>query len=148
MEHEAVGLIKGFSKPSAVLSDSDRKKVGMACEAAKQVMRECVMGFVREMEGVPLMTSKSCDGTPLRLVKRESTTLPSGKRVNSQGKEGSEVNNQFVRGLSASGKWVTKVMLSEGTQLQFGKGECTSDHVGIHEGMVDTEVDGPLGDRH
>ncbi len=92
-------------------------------EGAKEIIRTGVRDLVEEAGGMPMLTSKSCDGTPIRVTNRTSATMPSGRLVKSQGSAGLEilVCNQFVRVNVPGRGWVTRVMLGEPVPLEHGK---------------------------
>ena len=70
-----------------------------------------------------MLTTKSCDGTPMNVAKRVAKVLPSKKKCLSSGRESHEflVQNQFLRRLDVDGTAKTSVMLSEAQALAHGK---------------------------
>ena len=77
-------VIERFSKPSRTMSDHERQtELGVACECAKETLRRGAAGLVRDAGGRPLLSSKSCDGTPLTVVRNDSYRMASGKRATS-----------------------------------------------------------------
>ena len=95
----AVATITRLGRASGFQTDPDRFATGLACEAAKEMLIRRAKALIGESLGSPVLSSKSCDGTPIRTKFRASGSLPSGKRVKSSGKQGREilVSNQFLR---------------------------------------------------
>ena len=120
---EAIECISTLSKASSVLSPHKTWEVGLACEVGKEVLRRVARQLIEDAEGAPVLSSKSCDGTPLVVAHRGSSTLTSGKKVRTQGRECCEflVKNQFLRTKDSDGKWKTAVLLGEPVNLIFGK---------------------------
>ena len=79
--------------------------------------------LVREADGQPMLSSKSCDGTPIRSSHRTSFTLPSGRIVRCHGRRSIEVllQNQFLRTDIPGQGLKTRVLLTDGVALEFGK---------------------------
>ena len=105
------------------MDPTQRREIDVVCEAGKAVLLRGVQDLVEDANGMPMLTSKSCDGTPMSLVHRSKRTLPSGTAVRTQGRQGAEwfVKNQFVRARTPAGDWVTRVLLSEPVSLSYGK---------------------------
>ena len=59
----------------------------MLCEASKKVLLAGASELVNDMCGLPILTTKSCDGTPLRVTSRQSRKLGDGEVVRSMGQE-------------------------------------------------------------
>ena len=95
----AMDRIRELCRTSASLTFGQSKEVGATCEAAKQVMKARALDLVSAAAGLPVLTSKSCDGTPLSVVHSTTRAMPGGKRLRRTGKAGVEflVKNQFVR---------------------------------------------------
>ena len=70
-----------------------------------------------------MITSKSCDGTPMNVKVRTAHTLPQGIVVRGAGRAGHEflVKLQFLRGVGASGSLQDAVLLEEAMPLMHGK---------------------------
>jgi len=121
--HPAIEKLANLTKPGNALTPQERWETDIACESAKEALAFGVQELVFDANRSPMMTSKSCDGTPMSLVHRSQQKLPSGKKVRSQGKQGVEwlVQNQFFRTQLATGEWVTRVLLSEPCMLKYGK---------------------------
>eukprot|EP00974_Lingulodinium_polyedra_P006857 652331-Lingulodinium_polyedra.AAC.1 len=64
-DHPAVVRVHGLSKTSNCLSKEGAQALAVACEAAKEVMQEDFRGLLHEQRGRALLSSKSCDGTPM-----------------------------------------------------------------------------------
>eukprot|EP00974_Lingulodinium_polyedra_P108842 10534275-Lingulodinium_polyedra.AAC.1 len=103
--HPAVGRIHELSTTSNCLNKQGSQALAVACEAAKQVMRTDLQALVRDHRGRALLSSKSCDGTPMSVVKRVAARLPSGTCVRTRGRAASEflVKLQFCRALDHQG---------------------------------------------
>ena len=93
------------------------------CEVGKGMLLRGARQLVQEAHHRPMLTSKSCDGTPITVTRRESHTQPSGKKVKTQGKQCHEflVGNQFLRLPDGPHESSTKVLLWEPTILTRGK---------------------------
>ena len=108
MASHAIAYFKDLAKPSGSLTGPQANEASVGCEAAKRVMRQAVEDLVADACGMPILTSKSCDGTPLSVKHRSQWKMPgSGRVIKSMGKQGIEalVSNQFSepRCLLASG---------------------------------------------
>ena len=81
----ALDSIKRLSKPSSFLEKHSEWELATACEAAKAVLRgkakQLVDGAGRDL----VLTSKSCDGTPIVITKRHQQKLSGGALVKGQG---------------------------------------------------------------
>ena len=121
--HPAAELLLGLTKPCSAVSKDQRWESDVACEAAKRVFLEGVRGLVEDAQGFPVLTSKSCDGTPMSLVHRSKRSLPSGSAVKTSGRQGTEwlVKNQFVRTRTPAGDWLTRALIAEQTMMIHGK---------------------------
>ena len=112
-----------LAKPSQVLDGTQGRAASVACEAAKEIMRRSARQLIQDADGLPMLSSKSCDGTPLRVAHRSQRKLPSGKTVRTQGRKGEEflVCNQFIRACLPGEGMTTKVVLAEPVPLTHGK---------------------------
>eukprot|EP00974_Lingulodinium_polyedra_P086442 8374881-Lingulodinium_polyedra.AAC.1 len=63
--HPAARRISELSKGSACLTKQGSHDLSVACEAAKKVMGIRFNDLLKQSAGMPLLTSKSCDGTPM-----------------------------------------------------------------------------------
>ena len=116
--HEVLGRLGKASH----FMDRDKSKtaVPQACEVIKETLRRGAQGLIADAAGRPILTSKSCDGTPITVSHHKSYSQPGGKRVRKVGKQGVEflVANQFVRSdIGVGGAMLTKVILGEPTPL-------------------------------
>ena len=118
----AAARFKELSKPSASLDHSGCFEVDVACAAAKRILQKAASDLVSEAAGLPILSSKSCDGTPMRVVHQSAYTLPSGKKVRTKGKAGMEflVPNQFLKADVPGAGWTTRVLLTEPVALEHG----------------------------
>ena len=116
----AVCTLESLGKSSGVLSKTDGAEVGAVCEAAKDMLLSKARALVESSAGMPLLSSKSCDGTPIRATVYNRTKLPSGKAVKSHGKKGVEilVSNEFLRYEDPADGWQTACILSEPVPLK------------------------------
>ena len=119
----AVTAITRLGRASGFQGDPDRFATGLACEAAKEMLIRRAKALIGESLGSPVLSSKSCDGTPIRTKFHASGTLPSGKRVKSSGKQGREilVSNQFLRFKHPVEGWRGSCLLSEPVPLTCTK---------------------------
>ena len=123
-EEVAIDIIGRMGRASGFLNDEERKReLPIACAAAKETLLRGAQRLVHEAAGRPILTSKSCDGTPITIVHRSTVHQPGGKAVRSHGRECKEflVQNQFLRVDMGLDGWQTKVLLSEPTPLTHGK---------------------------
>ena len=123
MAQSAIARLRILAQPSVVIDSDEGREAAIACEAATEVMRRSAFEMINSAGGLPILSSKSCDGTPMRVVHRSHRNLPSGKSVATQGRQGVEflVSNQFVRAWLPGYGWVTKVILAEPIPLTHGK---------------------------
>eukprot|EP00974_Lingulodinium_polyedra_P029062 2801159-Lingulodinium_polyedra.AAC.1 len=72
--------------------------------------------------GRAILSSKSCDGTPMSVIQREASQLPSGAWVRTRGRAAHEflVKLQFVRALGPH-EHQSCVVMEEAVALQYGK---------------------------
>ena len=84
----ATTVIQRLAKPSAAHSQADMWETVVVVEAAKKVLQQGATDLVREANGQPMLSSKSCDGTPMRITHRTGLAFPSGKKVHSSGRRG------------------------------------------------------------
>ena len=107
------------------MTDNERQiEAPLACEVVKETLLRATQGLVEEAGGRPLLTSKSCDGTPITVAHRRVYHQPGGQNVRRTGRDCHEflVANQFVRAeLGGAVGMKTKVLLSEPTPLLHGK---------------------------
>ena len=115
----AVCHLESLGKASAVLNESYGNQVAVACEAAKDMLLTRARAFVDSSAGMPLLSSKSCDGTPIRASVYTRTKLPSGKIVKGHAKRGLEilVSNEFLRFEDPAEGWQTACIVSEPVPL-------------------------------
>ena len=120
--HEVLGRL---GKASHFMDrDESKTAVPQACEVIKETLRRGAQGLIADAAGRPILTSKSCDGTPITVTHHKTYNQPGGKRVKKVGKQGVEflVANQFVRSdIGVGGAMLTKVILGEATPLEHGK---------------------------
>ena len=119
----AVCTLQTLGRASGMLGNADSYQVARVCEATKEVLVHRAKQLVVASLGSPILSSKSCDGTPVRAVHYTSFKLPGLKRQKTHGKEGREVlvANQFVRYRDAGEGWCTAALLSEPVPLTLGK---------------------------
>ena len=119
----ALDSIKRLSKPSSFLEINSQWELSTACEAAKAVLRGKAKQLVAGAGRDPVLTSKSCDGTPMLITKRHQQKLSDGTQVRGHGQAGKEflVSNQFFRTRDISGKVSTAVTVSEPVALAYSK---------------------------
>ena len=118
-------VLQRLGKASAFLNDAERQyDAPVACEVFKETLLRGTRALIGDAAGRPLLTSKSCDGTPLTVAHRSVHQLPGGRKVRKTAKQGCEflVANQFVRAdLGGDIGMKTKVLLGEPTPLMHGK---------------------------
>ena len=121
--HPGLRRVAEVSRASACISKHGEQAMSVACEAAKEVLSRSFDAILHRNQGSPLLTSKSCDGTPLNTVERSRLKLPSGRVIQTQGRAGHEflVKLQWLRALHADGSHESAVLLQEATPLTHGK---------------------------
>eukprot|EP00974_Lingulodinium_polyedra_P068806 6663290-Lingulodinium_polyedra.AAC.1 len=120
----AAARLHALSIPSSSLGVADVRALEIGCEAAKEVLKGALSDLVKEARGAPILTSKSCDGTPVQGRKvHASSQLPSGSRVKTSSKHTLEVlvKNQFARAVLPGGEVKTRVRLQDPVPLEHGK---------------------------
>ena len=118
-------VVGRVGRASISMDDSERKAtLPLACEVCKATLLGGAEALVREAAGRPMISSQSCDGTPISVAHRAYHVQPNGKRVRVSGRQCHEflVCNQFVRtDLGGDVGMQTKVLLAEPTPLVHGK---------------------------
>eukprot|EP00974_Lingulodinium_polyedra_P019744 1909561-Lingulodinium_polyedra.AAC.1 len=119
----AIEQVGNVSRAPYSISKSGEKGVAVACEAAKAVLIRAFDDLLSRNQGAPLLTSKSCDGTPINAVDRAQVKLPSGKVVHCSGRAAHEflVKVQWLRAIRADGSHETIVLLQAAQPLIYGK---------------------------
>ena len=120
---DAFDRITELGKCSAVTDKAGQRRVALGCEAFKEMLYIAARDLVDQVGKAPLLSSKSCDGTPARTVWRSTSKLPSGRVVHTHGHQSNEflISNQWLRGRLAGGSLATRVLLHEPVRLVFGK---------------------------
>ena len=116
-------LVQSLSRASGQLSPHEMRQNGRVVECGKDALSQSFRSLLGRIAGSPALTSKSADCTPLKAVKRVSTSLPSGQHVSRSGKECLEilVKNQFLRAFLPDGSSETRLMLQDPIHLSNGK---------------------------
>ena len=119
----AIGTLAELGKASGVLSKTDSNRVAAVCEGVKDMLVSRARALVASASGSPVLSSKSCDGTPIRVTQQVSLSLPGGKKAKTVGKRGVEilVSNEFIRYQDPSEGWKSACILSEPVPLTRGK---------------------------
>ena len=73
------------------------RRLNIICEAAKETMARKSQDMVNANINIPMMTSKSCDGTPMNTLHKTIVKLPRGKRVISSGRSANEFLVKFTQ---------------------------------------------------
>ena len=110
----SLGLASGF------LARPELRELEVGCEATKKVLMRRALDLVSEAYGMPVLSSKSCDGTPLNIAHESRRTLGiTGTQAVTKGRKGQEflVSNQFLRTRGLGGDMQTSVLLSEAVPL-------------------------------
>ena len=115
----AVCTLEFLGKASGVLDKPNESEVGLVCEAAKDMLLSKARALVAASSGLPVLSSKSCDGTPIRATVYTKSRLPSGKQVKGQAKKGVEVlvSNEFLRFEDPGDGWTTACIVAEPVPL-------------------------------
>eukprot|EP00974_Lingulodinium_polyedra_P096911 9393108-Lingulodinium_polyedra.AAC.1 len=124
-EHPAVRRVHELSKGSACLEKTGARNLAIACEAAKEVLGARFNDLVREAGGRPLLSSKSCDSTPVNVKKKTKHTPPGGKATHGSGRASHEFlcKLQFVRCIDGAGACQTTALMEEATALLHASGQ-------------------------
>eukprot|EP00974_Lingulodinium_polyedra_P058127 5598267-Lingulodinium_polyedra.AAC.1 len=77
--HPGLRRVAMVSRASSCLTPHGDRDLAVACESAKDVLARAFDEILQRNQGSPLLTSKSCDGTPMNTVERTRVTLPSGQ---------------------------------------------------------------------
>ena len=119
----AVCTLQSLGRAAGMLSDTETPRVGAVCEATKDMLLSRAKKLVASSHGLPLLSSKSCDGTPIRCEHYSTWKLPGQKSQRGRAKRGVEVlvSNQFVRYQDPGHGWQTCCILSEPVPLTLGK---------------------------
>ena len=119
---EAIATLNSLCATTKTLNVQDTRDCDKFAECVKIMLRQSAESFVQNAAGAPLLTSKSADGTPLKVVVNHKTTLPSGRVVERGGKTGREflLKNQFLRYYIA-GEAKTCAILQDPICLDHGK---------------------------
>ena len=85
--------------PSIGVDKAGWFEIHRACEAAKRTLRGAVEELVEDAAGLPILISKCCDDTHMRIAFQTYRAVPGGKRVKLYGNSGVEflVANQFFK---------------------------------------------------
>ena len=121
---KATALITELARCSGALTKPQEHRITQCCEVSKEVMASKARKMVAGANGMPLLTTKSADGTPVSVRVRYTFQAGRGAPVRRSGKETCEalVKNQFIRRLDAvTGQASTCVLLQEPIALQYGK---------------------------
>ena len=106
----AKDVIGRLGRASHFLSDAERKdELGIGCEVAKETLLRGAQHLVASSGRRPMLTSKSCDGTPITVAHRETRHQPKGQKVKTTGRQCVEflVQNQFLRCDVGGLRWLT-----------------------------------------
>ena len=118
-------VLQRLGRGSTFMNDQERKVEGpLACEVVKETLLRGAQALVEEAAGRPVLSSKSCDDTPITVAHRTAHQQPGGDKVRKTAKQGREflVASQFVRAkLGGADGMKTKVLLGEPTPLTHGK---------------------------
>ena len=138
--------INMLGRASGSLSRDDLKALDVGCEVTKEVLLRRVQDLVRDARGGSILTSKSCDGTPINVALWTSHTLRPGKKIKTKGREGVEflVSNQFVRAFMPAGDTRTAVVMAEAVPLHKTK-RAAAILAAAHKGWVDLRALGHKG---
>ena len=119
----AVKQINGFCKSASSLSRTELDLLSVQIEIAKEVLDCAASELVHNCKGLPLLNSRSADGTPIATRFHAFHKLPNGRRVQRSGRASHEflVKNQFVRGYDRHGTCLTAVKIQDPLRLEFGK---------------------------
>ena len=86
---DAIALLQKVAA-SGCLHMQDARDAARACEVGKAVLRVAAAELVAAAHGAPILNSKSADGTPINVVVRYKSVLPSGAKVRRYGRAGEE----------------------------------------------------------
>ena len=73
-------LLQQLAKCSHSLDSNQRLELKIFTEAGKDVLEEGARQLVRDAKGLPLLCSRSCDGTPLQVSFRQTVGIGSKQR--------------------------------------------------------------------
>ena len=120
---DAAAQIRSLAHASGVLQKADLRSTHILCEAVKRTMWSSARRMVSDSCRLPMLSTKSCDGTPIRVAHRTTRRIGKHATVQSCGKEGREflVSHQFIKANLPEAGWTTKVVLPEPMTLNWGK---------------------------
>ena len=93
-------VVRRLGRASHFTNDSERQiQVPLACEMFKETLLRGARNLLADAAGRPVLTSKSCDGTPITVAHHTYHLQPGGKRVKTVWKQGVEflACSQFIR---------------------------------------------------
>ena len=127
---DVAAQIRQLGLASGVLYREDLRELDLGCEVTKRVFLQRALDLVTDAAGMPVLSSKSCDGTPMRVMHESRRNLGlTGTQVVSKGRHGAEllVSNQFLRTRGLNGVNQTAALFSEALPLQdTGASACLS----------------------
>ena len=93
-------VLEELCQSTKAMDKEHLRTIDKYAEACKAVLLESAHEFVKGCGGSPMLTSKSADGTPLKVTYQQQSVMPSGTRFTRSGKAGHEflLKNQFIRG--------------------------------------------------
>lgn len=78
--------VQSLARASGSLSSSEVRETFRCAEIGKEVLKCSFQALLSAAAGSPILTSKSADGTPISVVHRVSSALPSGHTVRRSGR--------------------------------------------------------------
>ena len=121
----AMATIRSFGLASGNLDRQQLRDMEVACHATKMVLDRKAEDLISNAGGMPVLSSKSCDGTPMNIRCSSSLQLgTTGKKVVTRGRRGVEflVGHQFLRTRGLDGQLKTAVRLTEAVPLEHSTG--------------------------
>ena len=99
------------------------RAIQRCAEIGKEVLGSSATELIQKVNGSPMLSSKSADGTPISVMHRTEHVLPSGEKVARAGKKTCEflVKNQFLRAAVPGGTVETRVLIQDPIPLDHGK---------------------------
>ena len=119
----AAQVLEELCQSTKSMDKEHLRTIDKYAEACKAVLLESAHEFVKGCGGSPMLTSKSADGTPLKVTYQQQSVMPSGTRFTRSGKAGHEflLKNQFIRG-DVNGDCASRCILQDPCPLHHGKG--------------------------
>ena len=140
-------MVESLAQASKTLTKTETRNLDQLCEAGKETLAIGFKALIADAAGRPVLTTKSADATPISVVKRIASSLPSGSRVVRRGREKHEyiVKNQLGRFVDSDGQCHTRALIQDPIPLEHGKSVAQTLQVCRKTGWVTLRQMGHVG---